>query len=107
VKKRRPGKSLSRPSETGRLLFAAKMRAGRAVLAWSQTQLGKKAQVTQRAIYRLEKGATQARKKTELQIERAFSAAGIKFENLSNGGFKVIVPGAVLNASGRRDTGQD
>jgi DNA-binding XRE family transcriptional regulator len=58
-----------------RLLLAAKMRAGRAVLGWSQTQLGKKANLTQRAIYRLEKGATQARQKTELQIERAAIAA--------------------------------
>ena len=52
--------------------FAAQIRAGRAVLGWSQTDLGEKTGVTQRAIYRVEVGATQPRQLTRLRIEKAF-----------------------------------
>ena len=79
-----------------RLLFAARMRAARAVLGWSQTELGKKAKITQRAIYRLEQAASQARHLTQVRIDKAFTDAGIEFAQLPNGGFEMIVPGHAL-----------
>jgi predicted transcriptional regulator len=75
------------------------MRAARAVLGWSQTELGKKARVTQRAIYRLEKAAVQARRLTQARIDQAFEDAGIGFAQLPNGGFEMIVHSQLINAS--------
>jgi len=73
------------------LLFAARMRAARAVLGWSQTDLGKKAHVTQRAIYRLEKGAVKPRRLTQVRISEVLKQAGIEFAELPSGGFEMIV----------------
>jgi predicted transcriptional regulator len=75
------------------------MRAARAVLGWSQTELGKKAHVTQRAIYRLEKAAVRARHLTQVRINRAFEDAGIGFAHLPSGGFEMIVRSQLLAVS--------
>jgi transcriptional regulator with XRE-family HTH domain len=85
-----------RAVKTDVLLFAARMRAARAVLGWSQTELGKRAKVTQRAIYRLEKAAVRARHQTEVRINKAFKDAGVEFEELPNGGFEMSVTGQLL-----------
>jgi predicted transcriptional regulator len=82
------------------------MRAGRAVLGWSQTELGKKARVTQRAIYRLEKAAVRARHLTQVRINKAFEDAGIGFAQLPNGGFEMIVGGRLLNGSRQKAASQ-
>jgi ribosome-binding protein aMBF1 (putative translation factor) len=71
--------------------FAAKIRAGRAVLGWSQTELGKRIGITQRAIYRIEDGATVPRQLTRLRIEKAFNDAGIEFVSAPSGGFTMRV----------------
>ena len=78
------------------LLFAARMRAARAVLGWSQTELGRRAKVTQRAIYRLEKAAVRARHQTETRINRAFKDAGVEFQELPSGGFEMSVPSQLV-----------
>ena len=78
------------------LQFAAQVRAGRAVLGWSQTELARRTAVTQRAIYRVEKGVVRPREKTKSNILKTFSDAGLHFELQSNGGFKMIVPRRVL-----------
>jgi transcriptional regulator with XRE-family HTH domain len=83
--------SSRREVKTDELLFAARMRAARAVLGWSQTELGRRAKVTQRAIYRLEKAAVRARHQTEFRINKAFKEAGVEFEELPNGGFEMSV----------------
>jgi predicted transcriptional regulator len=71
--------------------FAAEIRAGRAVLGWSQTELARRSAVTQRAIYRIEKGVVRPRQITVSSILKTFSDAGLRFELQSNGGFKMIV----------------
>jgi len=78
------------------LLFAARMRAARAVLGWSQTELGRRAKVTQRAVYRLEKAAVRARHQTEVRINKAFKDAGVEFQELPNGGFEMSVPSQLV-----------
>lgn len=85
-----------RHSEPDPLLFAARMKAARAVLGWSQTELGKRAKITQRAIYRLEKAAVRPRHGTETRINKAFKDAGVEFAELPNGGFEMSVPGRSL-----------
>ncbi len=68
--------------------FAAEVRAGRAVLGWSQIELANRTSVTQRAIYCIEQSVVQPRKQTEERIIEAFTDAGLRFEHLSSGGFK-------------------
>jgi transcriptional regulator with XRE-family HTH domain len=84
------------------LVFAARMRAARAVLGWSQTELGRRAKVTQRAIYRLEKAAVRARHQTEVRINKAFKDAGVAFQELPNGGFEMSVPSELVTKSARQ-----
>jgi ribosome-binding protein aMBF1 (putative translation factor) len=81
----------SRGVQDERQLFAAQIRAGRAVLGWSQTDLGERTGVTQRAIYRIEDGATRPRQLTRRRIERAFGDAGVEFKRLQAGGFTMFV----------------
>ena len=47
-----------------RQAFAAKIRLARAVLGWSQTELGQHVGLTQRAIHKLERGDTEPRRAT-------------------------------------------
>ena len=68
------------------------------MLGWTQTELGKKAHITQRAIYRLEKAAVKPRHLTQVRIDKAFEDAGIGFSELPNGGFEMIVRGQLLRA---------
>ena len=85
--------------------FAAEIRAGRAVLGWSQTELARRTAVTQRAIYFIEQIIVQPRKQTEARIIEAFTDAGLRFERLSKGGFKITVPSKAI-AKPRRGSGQ-
>ena len=100
MKKLRPGKSSSRPIEPGRLLFAAKVRVSRAVLGWSQTELGRRVGITQRAVYCIENALNRPRNLTEQQIEASFAEVGLVFKPTSEGGFMMTVPSAAISRSG-------
>jgi predicted transcriptional regulator len=76
--------------------FAAEVRAARAVLGWSQTELARRTAVTQRAIYCIEQNIVRPRKETGERIIEAFTDAGLRFERLSNGGFKMTVPNKAI-----------
>jgi len=76
--------------------FAAEVRAARAVLGWSQTELARRTSVTQRAIYCIEQNIVQPRMQTEERIIGAFTDAGLRFERLSGGGFKLTVPNKAI-----------
>ena len=76
--------------------FAAEVRAARAVLGWSQTELARRTAVTQRAIYCIEQIIVRPRKQTEERIIEAFAKAGLAFEPLSSGGFKLTVPNKAI-----------
>src|SRR6516165_584485 len=91
-RKRRP----SRDRNMNLLQFAAEIRAGRAVLGWSQTELARRTAVTQRAIHCIEQNVVRPRKQTEERIIEAFTDAGLRFERLSSGGFKLTVPNKTL-----------
>jgi DNA-binding XRE family transcriptional regulator len=79
-----------------RLAFAAKLRAARAVLGLSQDQLAVQIGLTQRSVHRIEQGEVQPKVRTIVMIERFLTAQGIAFENLRDGGFRLIVETAVL-----------
>jgi transcriptional regulator with XRE-family HTH domain len=77
--------------------FAAKIRLSRAVLGWSQSELGRRIGLTQRAIHKLEQGQTQPRRSTVRALEEIWRDHDIKFENLAAGGFRVSVPPSALD----------
>ena len=76
--------------------FAAEVRAARAVLGWSQTELARRTAVTQRAIYCIEQNIVRPRMQTEERIIEAFTDAGLRLERLSSGGFKMTVPNKAI-----------
>jgi transcriptional regulator with XRE-family HTH domain len=81
----------------GRHAFAAKVRLARAVLGWSQSELGRRIGLTQRAIHKLEQGETQPRRSTARALEEIWHEQDIKFEDLADGGFRVSIPFSALS----------
>ena len=81
VRKRLRGTNI-RFTEIDPVAFAARLRAARGALGWSQTELGRRAGVTQRAIYRIEIAAVQPRDDTRARIDAAFKLAGVQFEEI-------------------------
>jgi len=97
----RPSPLLDTLIRIERLMFAAKVRAARAALGWKQSELGKRAGLTQKSIHRIEQGTDDLRRSTVIAVEQALKAEGVEFEDLPDGGFKVVVPEAVLARPGR------
>jgi len=79
-----------------RVAFAAKLRAARAVLGLSQDQFAQQIGLTQKSVHRIEQGVVQPQLRTILKIERFWRHQGISFENLRNGGFRLVVESDVL-----------
>ncbi len=77
--------------------FAAKIRAARAILGWSQSEFGQHVGITQRAIHKLEQGETEPRRATSRAIEVLWQAQGIDFEDMADGGFRVVVRAHVVD----------
>jgi DNA-binding XRE family transcriptional regulator len=90
--KMRKSTARSRELRLNRLQFAAKVRAARAVLGWSQTELAERTGLTQHAIYQVEQGAVDARMSTTTAISAALNKAGISFEDMLDNGFRITVP---------------
>lgn len=76
--------------------FAARIRIARAVLGWSQSELGFRIGMTQRAIHKLEQGETEPRRTTMRALEEVWREHSIEFEDLADGGFRVSIRAAVL-----------
>ena len=71
--------------------FAAKVRLARAVLGWSQSELGRRIGLTQRAIHKLEQGETEPRRTTIHALEETWREQKIEFEDRADGGFRVNI----------------
>lgn len=82
-----------------RRAFAAKIRIVRAVLGWSQSELGFRVGMTQRAIHKIEQGDTEPRRTTIRAIEEVWRDEGVEFEDLPDGGFRVSVCPLLLDRS--------
>jgi len=93
----RPSRSHETLVHIERLTFAAKVRAARAVLGWKQSELAKRAGLTQKSIHRIEQGNDDLRRSTVITVEQVLKAEGIEFEELPGGGFKVVVPESILS----------
>jgi transcriptional regulator with XRE-family HTH domain len=87
-----------------RRAFAAKIRLARGVLGWSQSELGFRVGLTQRAIHKLEQGETEPRRTTVRAIEAVWCEQGIEFDDLADGGFAVTVRAPVLDRAVTRPT---
>jgi ribosome-binding protein aMBF1 (putative translation factor) len=79
-----------------RVTFAAKVRGARAILGWSQRELGVRVSLTQKSVYRMELGTHDLRRSTVVTVEQVLKAEGVEFEDLPDGGFKVVVPETIL-----------
>jgi DNA-binding XRE family transcriptional regulator len=79
-----------------RAAFAAKVRAARAVLMLSQDQLAARVGLTQKSIHRIEQGAVEPKVRTIFTIEQFWRDNGIVFENLPDGGFRLVIRGPGL-----------
>ncbi len=69
----------------------------RAVLGWSQSELGFRVGLTQRAIHKLEQGETEPRRATVRALEEVFREELLSFEDVGDGGFRVHVHASVLD----------
>ena len=78
--------------------FAAKVRLARAVLGWSQTELGRRVGLTQRAIHKLEQGETEPRRTTVRALEQIWREQNIEFEDLVDG-FRAKVRSSAFQSS--------
>lgn len=87
---------LDRLMRLERTAFAAKLRAARAVLGLSQDQIAHQVGLTQKSIHRIENGDVQPKARTIRIIEQFWGEHGISFENLSNGGFRLVIESSVL-----------
>jgi transcriptional regulator with XRE-family HTH domain len=79
-----------------RQAFAAKVRMARSMLGWSQSELGFRAGLTQRAVHKIEQGDTEPRRTTVRAIEEIWRNEGLEFEDLADGGFRITVRAPVL-----------
>ncbi len=79
-----------------RTAFGAKLRAARAVLGLSQDDVAGHVGLTQRSVHRIEQGLVEPRLRTMLAIEQFWSDREIAFEDLPDGGFRLVVKGALL-----------
>jgi transcriptional regulator with XRE-family HTH domain len=84
-------KRIETVARTDRRAFAAKMRLARAVLGWSQSELGTRVGLTQRAIHKLEQGETEPRRTTIQALEEIWREQKIEFEDRADGGFRVNI----------------
>ncbi|MBI1201134.1 MAG: helix-turn-helix domain-containing protein [Rhodopseudomonas sp.] len=82
-----------------RMAFAAKLRMARAAIGCSQTELALAVGMTQRSVHKLEQGDTEPRRATVHAIERFWRDHGLEFEDLADGGFRVVVRSALLDSS--------
>jgi len=69
---------------------------------YSGTLLGVRVSLTQKSVYRMELGTHDLRRSTVVTVEQVLKAEGVEFEDLPDGGFKVVVPEPVL-AKHQRD----
>lgn len=74
-------------------ILAAQVRAGRALLAWSQDQLVQASGVPKRTLARLELGEGEPQRRTMDAIRAALEAAGVEFTNGDAPGVKMARPG--------------
>jgi DNA-binding XRE family transcriptional regulator len=82
-----------------RASIAGKVRAARAILGLSQEQFGEHIGLRQRSVHRIERGDVQPQARTVYAAEHFWRARGISFEDLRDGGFRLVVPASTFSGS--------
>ena len=70
------------------------------MLGWSQSKLGLRVGLTQRAIHKLEQGETEPRRATMRAIEFVWREQKIEFEDLGDGGFRANIRPTIIQRAG-------
>jgi DNA-binding XRE family transcriptional regulator len=81
-----------------RAAFGAKVRAARAVLGLSQDEFAERVGLTQKSVHRIEHGMVEPKLSTIITIEKFWARSAVVFEDLPDGGFRLVVTGALLAA---------
>ena len=68
------------------------------MLGLSQDELGDAVGLTQRSVHRIEQGMVEPRLRTMLAMEQFWIERGIGFEDLPDGGFRLVVKGSLLRS---------
>lgn len=71
--------------------FGAYVRGCRAILDWSQSYLGERVGLSQRAIHRIEAGTVDVRHSNAQAIESTFARAGVTAVPIARKDFQIIV----------------
>ena len=72
------------------LELARMIRGARAVLGWSESELANRVGLSQPSIHRIEQGISDLRRSTVVALEGLFVRAGITFEKIGEGSFKIV-----------------
>jgi DNA-binding XRE family transcriptional regulator len=80
-----------------RASFGAKVRVARAVLDLSQDEFARGVGLTQKSVHRIEQGIVEPKLRTLFAIERYWIDHGVAFEDLQDGGFRLVVEGPMFS----------
>jgi ribosome-binding protein aMBF1 (putative translation factor) len=80
-----------------RIAFASRVRGARAILGWTQRELGRRVPLTQKSVNRMEQGIHDVRRSTVAIVEKVLKAEGIEFEDLPGGGFKIVIRESIIS----------
>ncbi len=81
-----------------RIAFASRVRGARAILGWTQRELGHRVSLTQKSVNRMEQGIHDVRRSTVAIVEKVLKAEGIEFEDLPGGGFKIVIRESIISS---------
>jgi DNA-binding XRE family transcriptional regulator len=93
---RKAGLDIAHLLKLERSCFGAKVRAARAVLNLNQRDFGQAIGLTQKSVHRIEHGMVDPSMRTVVRIQHFWEEAGIRFEDLDDGGFRLVVTAPVL-----------
>ena len=79
-----------------KLIYAAQVRAARALLNWSQGDLAERAGISKQSVNRIESGSLDARFSTVNAVVSAFRRAGVEMGEDAAGIITLSVPSARL-----------
>jgi DNA-binding XRE family transcriptional regulator len=83
-----------------KLVYAAQVRAARALLGWSQGELAERAGISKQSVNRIESGNMDARLSTVSALGEAFRSAGVEMGEDAAGVIRISVPSERLGSGG-------
>lgn len=78
-------------------VLGSKVRASRAILGWSQAEFAMRVGLTQKSVHQIEQALVEPRWRTVKAIEDLWRSVGLSFDDLPDGGFRIVVSAAMLS----------